>query len=241
MRSRNMIIILRALVFLLTIQHRAVNNGAQLVVQCFSSSTTSTRKFRVAEKATTFGTKMSRRLQHRQGRSDLLCPLKSSSAGGGGTATKDGEEPLSAMFQRAVVLQRAGNHEDALVIYERFVKAAKQCDVSPVLYAEVHVNMGAAHLKQKNAALAKFHFEQALKYRSVDTAHVNLALLALQEGSRISDPNKGIAALTNAKWHCEQALQLKKKGKDNSSNPQTQTTAMHLLEDIQRMFARMNN
>ena len=148
-----------------------------------------------------------------------------------GGAVLDNEEPLSAMFQRAVVLQQSGNHKAALKEYELFIKAAKQCDVSPDKYAEVHVNIGAVYIKDRNIEMAKHHFEQALQ---VGTAHVNLALLALQKGSQTMDPMAGIAALEEAKEHCEKAIAL-----DNSV--ESTKRALHLLGDINLRMEKVND
>jgi tetratricopeptide (TPR) repeat protein len=92
------------------------------------------------------------------------------------------DEPLSSRFQRAVVLQRAGDHRSALTEYQTFIKAAESCDVSPELYAEVHVNMGAIYTKLKDRNKAKQNFQKALFHRQLGSAHVNLALLALADG-----------------------------------------------------------
>lgn len=146
-----------------------------------------------------------------------------------GGAVLDNEEPLSVMFQRAVILQRSGDHTAALKEYELFIKAAKQCDVSPEMYAEVHVNIGAVYVKDRNIEMAKHHFEQALRYRQLGTAHVNLALLALQKGSLTMDPTAGIAALEEAKEHCEKAIEL-------NDSAESKKMAIHLLKDIDRML-----
>ena len=42
----------------------------------------------------------------------------------GQTVELDGDENLKALFERAVVLQRSGSTSEALVFYERFIKAA---------------------------------------------------------------------------------------------------------------------
>lgn len=118
------------------------------------------------------------------------------------------DEPLSARFQRAVVLQRAGDHMGALKEYETFIKAAESCDVDQEAFAEVHVNVGAVNFKLKNMAEAKRNFQKALKFREMGSAHINLALLALAEGKASIDPLDGIDALKTAQIHCQRVLQL---------------------------------
>ncbi|KAL3941736.1 MAG: hypothetical protein SGBAC_003948 [Bacillariaceae sp.] len=150
----------------------------------------------------------------------------------------EGEENLKALFERAVVLQRTGgaeNLEDALGSYERFIKAAKSTKQDPKMYAEVYVNMGAIYLKEtplKDRQMAMECFLQAIQYRKVGNAYVNLALLTLQEGSQSRDPQVGIKALDGAKEFCESALEL-------NQDPQSVAMAKKLLGDIQKMNQQM--
>jgi len=144
----------------------------------------------------------------------------------------ENEEPLLVIFQRAVVLQRSGDHRGALKDYELFLKAARQCDVSPEMYAEVHVNIGAVCVKDSEIDLARHHFELALEHRQVGTAHVNLALILLREGSRTMDPRAGVAALEGARGHCETAVQL-------GDSEQSKSMATSLLRDIKGMLEKM--
>jgi tetratricopeptide (TPR) repeat protein len=102
-----------------------------------------------------------------------------------GQMEKDGEESLMGLFQRAIVLQRSGAPREALEEYQRFIKAAEQCDVNPQKYAEVYCNMGACEIKLRNREMAQHYFELALRRRTIGTAHVNLALLALQQGTKV--------------------------------------------------------
>ena len=99
------------------------------------------------------------------------------------------------------------------------------------MYAEVHVNIGAAYLKEKNMEMAKHHFEESLRYRQVGTAHVNLAVLALQEASKTFNRSEGLAALSKAKAHCEKALAL-------NDTQQSKAAAQRLLQDIDTMIRR---
>ena len=145
------------------------------------------------------------------------------------------DEPLSSRFQRAVVLQRAGDHMSALNEYQIFVKAAEQCDVSPAMYAEVLINMGAIYFsKLKDKQKARQQFETALTYRDIGSAHVNLALLTLSESQfQSSNPNTGVNiaedALLTARDHCTQAIQL-------NDNINTVNGATRLLNDIEAML-----
>ncbi len=144
------------------------------------------------------------------------------------------DEPLSARFQRAVVLQRAGDHTSALKEYETFVKAAEQCEISPSTYAEVRVNMGAIYAKLRRREEARESFEIALKYRDIGSAHVNLALLILAEGQQSTDPRVGIRALNEAKEHCETAVEL-------NDDVHSVNGATRLLGDIEKMLSQMGS
>ena len=141
------------------------------------------------------------------------------------------DEPLSSRFQRAVVLQRSGDHLSALKEYQTFVKAAEQCELSPSTYAEVHGNIGAIYTKLRQIDEAKKHFKIALSYREIGSAHVNLALLALSEGQTSSDPNDGIQALKTAREHCRKAADL-------NDDVNSVNTANKLLGDIEIMLQR---
>mgnify|MGYP005850901905 CR=1 FL=1 len=145
---------------------------------------------------------------------------------------KENEEPLSVMFQRAVVYQRAGNYEEALKEYKLILQAAQQCDVAPDKYAEVHGNLGALYLRNKDAAKAKFHFETALEHRRMGTVHVNLAVLLLQELSTVRDKKVGLEILTKAQRHCQEALALPEDGQEH-------TVAKRLLQDMDKMMSQL--
>lgn len=148
-----------------------------------------------------------------------------------GDAVLADDEPLSSKFQRAVVLQRAGDHMSALKEYQTFVKAAEQCDVAPETYAEVHVNMGAIYMKLRDRKEARNSFETALKYRELGSARVNLALLALAEGQQSSNPSDGINALKEAEGHCLKALEI-------NDDANSVRSANKLLGDIQKMLGQ---
>ena len=141
----------------------------------------------------------------------------------------DNEEPLSVIFQRAVVLQRSGDHESALKEYQFFIKAAEGCDVSPSMYAEVHVNIGAVYAKDNsNLELAKHHFELAIEYRpdNMGTAYVNLALLSLRKGSSIGadNPKIGTQCLEEAESYLNSAINLKDDSSNNNNNNESESS-----------------
>jgi tetratricopeptide (TPR) repeat protein len=152
------------------------------------------------------------------------------------SAELENEEPLSVMFQRAVVLQRAGSHDDALDEYTLFLKAARQCQVDPSMYAEVYGNMGALYLRKQQFDSAKEHLQQALEYRpSFGTAHVNLAVVALQQASSMPSPtseeaNHAMELIGSAKKHCNDAIQC-------NTDPRSVTMAQQLLHDIDKMLS----
>jgi len=145
---------------------------------------------------------------------------------------KDGEESLVHLFQRALVMQRSGDGEGALIEYERFIKAAKQCDVPPKQYAEVFVNMGAIELKLGHMEMAEHRFKQALKKRPLGNAHVNLAALSLQQLEKTTERSKALELIARAQSHCEKAVGLN--DEDNSA-----TMASKLLVDIHKMQSAM--
>ena len=149
------------------------------------------------------------------------------------------DEPLSSRFQRAVVLQRSGDHTSALTEYETFIKAAESCDVSPELYAEVHVNMGAIHAKLKDRPKAKKSFQIALRYRELGSARVNLALLALADGQLSLDPRDGVIALKEARMHCLKALEINVNDDSGDGNGDAHSSvngARRLLKDVENML-----
>ena len=148
----------------------------------------------------------------------------------------ENEEPLSVIFQRGLVLQRSGDHEGALKEYKFFIKAAERCGVSPEMFAEVHVNIGAVYFKNlRDENLAKEHFELAIGYRPVGTAYVNLALIALRKGSNAgtSDPATGRKCLEEARSNLKKAIEL-----DDSE--QSTTMALKLLQDVEAIMGQMN-
>jgi hypothetical protein len=96
--------------------------------------------------------------------------------------------------------------------------------------------MGALYLRLQDSSLAEYHFAQALTHRSLGTARVNLAVLALQSLAQVQDQAQGLEILGRAKTHCLDALQL---DNDDDDDPQASKTALRLLGDIERMLSQM--
>ena len=166
--------------------------------------------------------------RQRQMRFFAPLPLQQAADENGRTMELDNEEPLNVLFQRALVLQRAGAIDEALENYQLFCKAAQQCEVDPFQYTEVHVNMGAIYIKKGDSDSAKDSFNEALKHRQIGTAHVNLAVLQLQLASSLISPQAGLECLQVAKEHCQKAVTL-------NDDPRSFETASRLLVDIDRM------
>mmetsp|Transcript_11104 Transcript_11104/g.30684 ORF Transcript_11104/g.30684 Transcript_11104/m.30684 type:complete len:213 (-) Transcript_11104:1425-2063(-) len=148
-------------------------------------------------------------------------------------AVRDREEPLSAMFERAVVLQRAGSYEDALKEYDVILKAAKQCNIEPKRYAEVHVNMGALYMRLGEPEEARHHFRAALSRRKIGKVYINLAVLSLQELKTVQNKELGRPILEKARKYCQDALKL------DEEDGETKVTATRLLSDVDRMMQQM--
>ena len=175
--------------------------------------------------------------------------LSSSSLSPGTVLTSD--ESLTLRFQRAVVLQRAGEYNSALQEYQTFIKAATSCNVSLEMYAEVHVNMGAIYMRQRNWTEARKNFEIALGFREdMSSAHVNLAVLVLSEtqasssmslytakaNSGVDDPKKHvIETLQEARSHCQRALDISLNS-HHQNDVHSRNAATRLLRDIDEML-----
>jgi tetratricopeptide (TPR) repeat protein len=174
------------------------------------------------------------------------------------------DESLVLRFQRALVLQRAGEYDKALHEYQTFVKAAESCNVSAEMYAEVHVNMGAIYMKLKNWPEARHHFKRAIAHRDVlGNAHVNLALCLLAERQAMSlfqsssssgasstsstttaDRNRDdVSALKEARYHCKRALDIYNDQDDDKYDDQmhahAKNAATRLLRDIQDILRQL--
>lgn len=168
------------------------------------------------------------------------------------------ELPLNQIFQKAVVLQRSGDRSGSLEEYIRFLKVAESHDVDPMLYSEVHANMGAIYamqgkggsssettttnidVKTQLRAQAKESFQIAVKYRpSLGSAWVNLALLLLAEGKELGNSSSAelqsqvMHSLKEARQCCERAL-----GMDNEDE-RSRSLANKLIGDIDSMIRQM--
>jgi len=104
--------------------------------------------------------------------------------------------------------------------------------VSPELYAEVHVNVGAIYFQKRGDLVrAREHFETALRYRDLGSCRVNMALLALREGRRSGSAGDvvGREALVEAQGHCRRAIELE-------DDLRSVDGARRLLGDIEKML-----
>jgi tetratricopeptide (TPR) repeat protein len=120
---------------------------------------------------------------------------------------------LSAQFRLGVTKHRAGDADGALEAYEVFISAAEEHGTTSHTFAEVLVNMGALHAQRRDRSAARASFERALECRPLSSAHVNLALLSLAEGSAAAsaDGMQGtmpVNAVRAAKEHCRSAIEL---------------------------------
>ena len=126
---------------------------------------------------------------------------------------------MKAQFERALVLQRAGDLDGALEEYEAFVSAAAENDFPPDSYAEVLGNIGAIHLRRKDYDSARATFEQALEHRDLGSTRCNLAIISLS-----ATPDE--AGLRDARSHARAALKL-------NDSPQSAQLAQKILGDIE--------
>lgn len=160
--------------------------------------------------------------------------------------------PLSETFQKAVVLQGAGDRSGALDAYKHFLKVAQASEVDPMLYAEVYTNMGAIYamqgkdsntgqsqeLRTDARSKAKEAFSEAVKYRpGLGSAWVNLALLTLAEGKEMGndEQSKVKGLLQDARGCCVRAL-----GTDNGDE-RSRALANKLVGDIDTMIKQMGS
>jgi len=134
---------------------------------------------------------------------------------------------LQSTFDTALALQRAGDPAGALARYELFVQAAEQCDVPPVTYAEVLVNMGTIYARRQEAVPARDLFERALRSRDIGSAHLNLALLDLAAGAEPISGHMRIDVLERAEKHCRRTIELR-------DDPNSFAVAQRVLRDIER-------
>lgn len=136
---------------------------------------------------------------------------------------------LKSTFEAGLTLQRAGDERGALGKYELFVQAAEQCDVPPLTYAEVLVNMGTIFARRRDRARAQEFFAQALRSREIGSAHLNLALVELADAAEASRASGRMPqeALDKAAAHCRRAIELR-------DDPNSIGRAQSVLCDIER-------
>eukprot|EP00614_Pseudopedinella_elastica_P008321 CAMPEP_0172588864 /NCGR_PEP_ID=MMETSP1068-20121228/7705_1 /TAXON_ID=35684 /ORGANISM="Pseudopedinella elastica, Strain CCMP716" /LENGTH=154 /DNA_ID=CAMNT_0013384321 /DNA_START=141 /DNA_END=605 /DNA_ORIENTATION=- len=135
-----------------------------------------------------------------------------------------------AIWNSALVKQRAGQYAEAEADYNIFLASAEQIDAPPGSVAEVHVNLGQIRARQADRAGARAHFLEALRFRNLGSAHVNLALLALAEG-QAAPGRMDARALEEALWHCEAALQA-----GDSGGGQVKSIAEKIMGDALKSF-----
>ena len=137
---------------------------------------------------------------------------------------------LTGIWERALLQQRAGNTVSAMREYNLFLAAAAECNVPAASLAEVHVNMGQLMCRMGDSASAREHFISACEHRSLATAHVNLVLLTLADGSNDKLPGKiEHTVLNEAKKHAEAALVA------DERDDRSVEVALKIIKDISRV------
>ena len=137
---------------------------------------------------------------------------------------------LEAIFLRALMLQRAGDKDGALDNYQIFLAAAKENEAPPDTYAEVLVNIGTIYAMRSDPVRAKQHFEEALQYRDIGSARVNLAVLLLQQVSAAAKSGalqRQEELVKEAMMHCQRTVALQ-------DDPNAVASANRLLADIKK-------
>ena len=158
--------------------------------------------------------------------------LQADDQGGMETGTYAESSSLLGQFRLGLTKQRAGDADGALDAYEVFVNAAQEYGAPPHTFAEVLVNMGILHAQRRHHMAARASFERALECRPLASAHVNLALLCLAEGSAAAKAegllgSMPVNALHAAKEHCWSAIEL-------NDDERSVETAERLLGDMAR-------
>ena len=128
------------------------------------------------------------------------------------------------------MLQRAGDKDGALDNYQIFLAAAKENEAPPDTYAEVLVNIGTIHAMRSDPVRAKQHFEEALQYRDIGSARVNLAVLLLQQVSAAAKSGalqRQEELVKEAMMHCQRTVALQ-------DDPNAVASANRLLADIKK-------
>ena len=124
---------------------------------------------------------------------------------------------LKSQFERALVLQRAGDLDGALDEYKAFIDAAKEHDVPPAAYAEVRGNVGALLLKRGDLAEAAAELEASIALRDLATTRCNLAIIRIRQSDA-----------AGAREHARAALRL-----GDESDSRTGTVARRILADVE--------
>ena len=124
---------------------------------------------------------------------------------------------LKSQFERALVLQRAGDLDGALDEYRAFIDAAEEHDVPPAAYAEVRGNVGALLLKRGDLAEASAELEESIALRDMATTRCNLAIIRMRQNDA-----------AGAREHARAALRL-----GDESDSRTGTVARRILADVE--------
>ena len=124
---------------------------------------------------------------------------------------------LKSQFERALVLQRAGDLDGALDEYKAFIDAAEEHDVPPAAYAEVRGNVGALLLKRGDLAEAAAELEASIALRDLATTRCNLAIIRIRQSDA-----------AGAREHARAALRL-----GDESDSRTGTVARRILADVE--------
>ena len=82
---------------------------------------------------------------------------------------------LKSQFERALVLQRAGDLDGALDEYKAFIDAARVHEVPPAAYAEVRGNVGARLLNRGDLAEAIEEVRELVKKLQEEVAALKRA------------------------------------------------------------------
>ena len=124
---------------------------------------------------------------------------------------------LKSQFERALVLQRAGDLDGALDEYKAFIDAAEEHKVPPAAYAEVRGNVGALLLKRGDLAEAAAELEASIALRDLATTRCNLAIIRIRQSDA-----------AGAREHARAALRL-----GDESDSRTGTVARRILADVE--------
>ena len=124
---------------------------------------------------------------------------------------------LKSQFERALVLQRAGDLDGALDEYKAFIDAAEEHNVPPAAYAEVRGNVGALLLKRGDLAEAAAELEASIALRDLATTRCNLAIIRIRQSDA-----------AGAREHARAALRL-----GDESDSRTGTVARRILADVE--------